>query len=31
VAAKRELGHDPQFTIEEGLRRTMDWYRANQA
>jgi nucleoside-diphosphate-sugar epimerase len=31
VAAKRELGHDPRFTIEEGLRRTMDWYRANQA
>ncbi len=31
AAAKRELGHDPRFTIEEGLRRTMDWYRANQA
>lgn len=22
-----ELGHDPQFTFEEGLRRTLDWYR----
>ena len=31
TAAKGELGHDPRFTIEEGLRRTMDWYRANHA
>jgi UDP-glucose 4-epimerase len=31
AAATRELGHDPQFSIEEGLRRTMDWYRANHA
>ena len=31
AAAKGELGHDPQFSIEEGLRRTMDWYRANHA
>jgi nucleoside-diphosphate-sugar epimerase len=25
--AVRELGHDPRFTIEEGLRRTLEWYR----
>lgn len=28
TAAKRELGHDPRFTIEEGLRRTLAWYKA---
>lgn len=27
TAAKSELGHDPQFSIEEGLRRTLAWYR----
>ena len=27
VAAKRDLGHDPQFTLEQGLRRTLAWYR----
>ncbi|MDX1982946.1 MAG: SDR family oxidoreductase [Bryobacteraceae bacterium] len=27
AAAKSELGHDPQFSIEEGLRRTLAWYR----
>ena len=26
--AAAELGHAPQFTIEEGLRRTLAWYRA---
>jgi nucleoside-diphosphate-sugar epimerase len=25
------LGHAPQFTFEEGLRRTLAWYKANQA
>ncbi len=25
--ARSELGHDPQFSFEEGLRRTLDWYR----
>ena len=25
--AVRELGHVPRFTIEEGLRRTLAWYR----
>jgi len=29
VAARRDLGHDPQFTLEQGLRRTLEWYRAN--
>ncbi len=27
TAAVRELGHAPRFTIEEGLRRTLEWYR----
>ena len=27
TAAVRELGHSPRFTIEEGLRRTLHWYR----
>ena len=26
-AARRDLGHEPQFTLEEGLRRTLVWYR----
>ena len=30
TAAKRELGHNPQFTFEEGLRRTLEWYRNNR-
>jgi UDP-glucose 4-epimerase len=25
--AKQFLGHDPQFSLEEGLRRTLAWYR----
>ena len=25
--AVRELGHNPQFTFEAGLRATLDWYR----
>jgi UDP-N-acetylglucosamine/UDP-N-acetyl-alpha-D-glucosaminouronate 4-epimerase len=28
TAARRELGHDPQYTLEQGLRRTLAWYRA---
>ena len=31
AAAVRELGHAPRFTIEEGLRRTLAWYRAAEA
>lgn len=27
--ANTELGHAPQFSFEEGLRRTLEWYRAN--
>jgi nucleoside-diphosphate-sugar epimerase len=29
TAAAAELGHAPQFTFEEGMRLTLDWYRAN--
>ena len=31
TAARAALGHDPQFTFEEGLRRTFDWYRQSLA
>ena len=27
ASAEAELGHAPQFTIEEGLKRTLEWYR----
>jgi UDP-glucose 4-epimerase len=27
ASAVRDLGHDPRVTIEEGLRRTLEWYR----
>jgi CDP-glucose 4,6-dehydratase len=26
--ARRELGWRPLFTLDEGLRRTVDWYRS---
>ncbi len=29
TAAVTELGHSPRFTFEEGLRLTLDWYRAD--
>lgn len=29
VAAARDLDHQPRFSLEEGLRRTLAWYRAN--
>lgn len=28
TAAVRELGHKPQFTFEQGLKLTLEWYRA---
>jgi nucleoside-diphosphate-sugar epimerase len=28
ASATAELGHAPQFTIEEGLKRTLQWFRA---
>ncbi|MBZ5582314.1 MAG: SDR family oxidoreductase [Acidobacteriia bacterium] len=27
AAAVRDLGHDPRFSFEEGMRRTLEWYR----
>jgi UDP-glucose 4-epimerase len=30
TAAVRDLGHAPRFSLEEGLRRTLEWYRANR-
>jgi len=27
TAAVRDLGHAPQFTLEAGLRKTLEWYR----
>ena len=29
--AVAELGHAPKFTIEEGLKRTLEWYRTETA
>jgi UDP-glucose 4-epimerase len=31
TAAVRDLGHAPRFDIEEGLRRTLEWYRQRSA
>lgn len=31
TAAVRDLGHQPRFTFEQGLRLTLDWYRADLA
>jgi UDP-glucose 4-epimerase len=27
TAACRDLGHDPKFTFERGMRETLNWYR----
>lgn len=29
TAARRDLGHEPQFTFEQGMRTTLEWYRLN--
>jgi UDP-glucose 4-epimerase len=31
TAAVRDLGHAPKFTLEQGLRLTLDWYRKDLA
>jgi UDP-glucose 4-epimerase len=31
VAVARDLGHAPQFSFEEGMRQTLNWYRAAAA
>lgn len=31
TAAVRDLGHQPRFSFEQGLRLTLDWYRADLA
>jgi len=28
TAARRDLGHAPQFTLEQGLRRTLEWFKS---
>ncbi len=27
--AKRELGYEPLYSLDEGIRKTVDWYRSN--
>jgi nucleoside-diphosphate-sugar epimerase len=29
--AHRDLGHNPQFTFEQGMRATLQWYRRSLA
>jgi nucleoside-diphosphate-sugar epimerase len=29
TAAVRDLGHDPKFTFEQGMRAALEWYRAS--
>jgi UDP-glucose 4-epimerase len=29
TAAVRDLGHAPRYSFEQGMRRTLDWYRQN--
>ena len=31
TAACRDLGHVPEFSMEEGLRRTLEWYKKDAA
>ena len=28
--AQKELGWKPKYTIEEGLKKTVEWYKANE-
>jgi UDP-glucose 4-epimerase len=28
TAARRDLGHAPEYTLEQGLRRTMEWFKS---
>jgi nucleoside-diphosphate-sugar epimerase len=30
TAVRRDLGHTPKYTLEDGLRRTLDWYRSTR-
>jgi nucleoside-diphosphate-sugar epimerase len=30
AAAVAELGHAPKYSLEEGLKGTLEWYRAAQ-
>jgi nucleoside-diphosphate-sugar epimerase len=29
TAAVRDLGHAPRFSFEDGMRRTLEWYRGS--
>lgn len=29
TSAARDLGHSPRFSFEEGMRRTLEWYRSS--
>jgi UDP-glucose 4-epimerase len=31
TAVNRDLGHVSRYTLEQGLRRTLDWYRMHQS
>ncbi|MGB7758356.1 MAG: SDR family oxidoreductase [Bryobacteraceae bacterium] len=31
AAAARDLGHAPRFSFEQGMRRTLEWYRKQKA
>jgi UDP-glucose 4-epimerase len=28
AAAVRDLGHSPVFSFDDGMRRTLEWYRS---
>ena len=30
TAAVRDLGHSPRYSFEQGMRLTLEWYRAHQ-